>query len=121
MTAAKLTDPLTSELHVRNNDLLADARERVLVLKQLLVVCPLTDRCQELDGIANQLKQTNRWILNTECHKHTSVKDPFLTKSYLTSWPVETKRLQIAVTKLGRYGWNSSSYFCAYRAALSHI
>lgn len=44
-----------------------------------------------------------------------------LTKSYLTSWPVETKRFQIAVTKRGRYGWNSSSYFWAYRAALSHI
>lgn len=98
-----VTVSLTSELHVGNNDLLADARERVLVLKQLLVVGPLADRCQELDGVADQLKQTNKWTLNTgERREHTSVKGRVLTKSYLTSWPVETKRLQIAVTKLGR-------------------
>lgn len=54
-----MTVSLTSELHVGNNDLLADARERVLVLKQPLVVGPLADRRQELDGIADQLKPAN--------------------------------------------------------------
>lgn len=109
-----MTVSLTSELHVGDNDLLADARERVLVLKQPLVVGPLADRRQELDGIADQLKPANRRIVNTcERREHPSLKGRFLTRSYLTSWPVETKRLQIAVTKLGRNGWNSSSYFWA--------
>lgn len=70
--AAKTPGSLTSELHVGNNDLLADARERVLGLKQLLVVGPLADRRQELDGVANQLKQANGWSLSTDGrHAHT--------------------------------------------------
>lgn len=44
----------------------------------MLVVCPLADRSQELDGIADQLKQKNSWAFNTsECPKHTSVKNQF--------------------------------------------
>lgn len=43
----------TSEFHVGDDDLFADAGECVLILKQMLVVGPLTHRCQELDGIAH--------------------------------------------------------------------
>lgn len=45
----------TSEFHVGDDDLFADAGERVLIFKQILVVWPLAHRCQELDGIAHQL------------------------------------------------------------------
>lgn len=48
-----MTNRLTSELHVGNDNLLTNACERVLVLKQVLVVCPLADRSQKLDGIAD--------------------------------------------------------------------
>ena len=47
-------------------------------------------------------------------------KQTALTRSYLTCWPVLTSRPQMAVTKPGKYGANSSSYFWAYRATLSH-
>lgn len=45
----------TSELHVRDDDLFTDAGECILIFKQMLVVWPLTHRCQELDSIAHQL------------------------------------------------------------------
>lgn len=44
-----------------------------------------------------------------------------LTSSYLTCSPVEIRRFQMAVTKAGNWGENSSSYFWAYSATLSQI
>lgn len=50
--ASPMPTPLTPELHVGNDDLLTDAGQRILVLKQMLVVWPFTHRGKELDSIA---------------------------------------------------------------------
>ena len=46
---------LTSALHVRQDNLLTYASECRALLKQLLVVLPLTHGCQKLHRIAHQL------------------------------------------------------------------
>ena len=47
---------ITSELHVGYDDLFADARQRVWILKEVLVVFTVSYRGQELNGVTDQLK-----------------------------------------------------------------
>ena len=48
---------VTSELHIWNDDLLTNARQRGWIFEQELVAGSLGHGCQELNGVANKLKQ----------------------------------------------------------------